>query len=168
MINIGQLKELQQIINKIKVKIDEESEKEKLYAKYTKLYVTHPTFTIFRQIFLKELKISNIGSESELDMKKFNLIFKSTTEKSNAYIENLIIKINGLLKAMKNTNINQNNELNLWEKYVSQLENSMKAWNNNNLGNFMVALWAKQYTKNITEDLQNLINSNIKLLLPSK
>jgi hypothetical protein len=44
----------------------------------------------------------------------------------------------------------------------------MKAWNNNNLGNFMVALWAKQYTKNITEDLQNLINSNIKLLLPSK
>jgi hypothetical protein len=58
-------------------------------------------------------------------------------------------------------------EISLWEKYVSQLENSMQAWKNNDLGKNIMALWVKQYAKNINEELQNFINSNIKLL-PSK
>jgi hypothetical protein len=132
-----------------------------MYAKYTKLYVTHPTFTIFRQIFLKELKISNIGSASELNMQQFESIFANTTAKSNVYIQNLIKKINELLKTMEN--INQPDEYSLWKRYLSQLENSMQAWNNN-LVKFMVALWEKQYTKNITDDIQELIESNIGLL----
>jgi hypothetical protein len=167
LVNIGQLKELQQTIKNIKVRIDGESEKEMLYAKYIKLYVNYPTFTIFRQIFKKILNSKFVNNENYvMNIDHFNDILYSTQQQSTAYIENLISKIKGLIQAMSNNKLEEK-EISLWEKYVSQLENSMQAWKNNDLGKNIMALWVKQYAKNINEELQNFINSNIKLL-PSK